>query len=134
MHHPGQSFTGIVVGTAMNKTIKVRLEKIKMHPTVLKPIKRHVNFLVHDEKEEAVIGDIVRIDSCRKISKRKAFALGEIVKPAARYISEDGKMYSQQQDYKKDRYEKFRTNTVASMIESHKRANDLIKKKLNKDL
>ncbi len=129
MHHPGQSFIGIVVGTAMNKTIKVRIEKIKMHPLVHKPVKRHVNFLVHDEKEEAVNGDIVRIDSCQKISKRKAFALGEIVKPAARYMSEDGKMYSQQQDYKKDLYEKFRTNTLASMIKSDAEANDLIQSK-----
>jgi small subunit ribosomal protein S17 len=64
---------GVVIGTHMQKTIKVRVEKVKMHPVVLKPIRYHVNFIAHDEKETAVVGDVVRIDeSPRKISKTKS--------------------------------------------------------------
>ena len=128
MHHPNQSKIGLVIGTAMNKTIKVRIEKIKMHPLVQKPVKRHVNFLVHDEKEDAVVGDVVRIDSCKKISKRKVFALAEIVKPAARWTDEYGKVHSQQSAvFKSNLYEKFRTNSLKSALESDAKAKDLIK-------
>ena len=118
-HHPGQSFIGLVVGTAMNKTIKVRIEKIKMHPLVQKPVKRHVNFLVHDEKEDAVVGDVVRIDSCKKLSKRKSFALAEIVQPAARFTDEYGKVHSQQSGFfKSNLYEKYQTNVLKSTLKS----------------
>lgn len=131
MHHPNQSKIGLVIGTAMNKTIKVRIEKIKMHPLVQKPVKSHVNFLVHDENEDAVVGDVVRIDSCKKISKRKAFSLAEIVKPAARWTDENGKVHSQQSgDFKSNLYAKFQTNSLKSTLESDAAAKEIIKDRL----
>ncbi|EGF77584.1 hypothetical protein BATDEDRAFT_91576 [Batrachochytrium dendrobatidis JAM81] len=90
-----QSFVGRVIGTAMQKTIKVRVERVKIHPIVLKPIRRHKNFLVHDETSQCVVGDWVRINSCTKISKLKSFTLGEIVKPADRFIDDEGKLHTQ---------------------------------------
>ncbi|KAI8611690.1 hypothetical protein BC830DRAFT_1054874, partial [Chytriomyces sp. MP71] len=70
--------------------------RTRMHPVVLKPVTTHKNFLVHDSKEECVLGDWVRIDSCRKFSKNKNFQLGEIVKPAARFLEpETGILHSQ---------------------------------------
>ncbi|KAI9363413.1 hypothetical protein DFJ73DRAFT_811095 [Zopfochytrium polystomum] len=89
------SVMGIVVGTHMAKTIKVRTAKSRMHPVVLKPVVKHKNILAHDETESCVVGDWVRIDSCRQISKTKRYTLGDIVRPAARYVDEFGVMHSQ---------------------------------------
>ncbi|KAJ3226757.1 hypothetical protein HK099_004175 [Clydaea vesicula] len=103
-----QTFTGRVIGTAMQKTIKVRVEKHKLHPIVLKNVVSHKNFLVHDEKEECVIGDIVKINSYRKISKMKNFVVDKILHPANRYFDkETGILYSEPKEIKKDlRYKK----------------------------
>ncbi|KAJ3097482.1 hypothetical protein HDU97_004849 [Phlyctochytrium planicorne] len=92
-----QSFMGLVVGTAMQKTIKVRVARPRIHPLVQKPVIYHKNFLVHDGEEKCVVGDWVRIDSCKKISKLKNFTLGEIVRPAAKYVDEFGKLHTQAQ-------------------------------------
>nr|KAJ3421641.1 hypothetical protein HK105_002848 [Polyrhizophydium stewartii] len=92
---PRQSFLGEVIGTAMMKTVKVRVERIKIHPIVLKPVRHHKNFLVHDPESKCVVGDWVRINACEKISTRKHFELAEIVKPAARYTDDDGVLHTQ---------------------------------------
>ncbi|KNC98376.1 mitochondrial 37S ribosomal protein MRPS17 [Spizellomyces punctatus DAOM BR117] len=94
---PRQMFYGEVIGTAMQKTIKVRVARPRIHPVVQKPITFHKTFLAHDEHERCVVGDWVRIDSCQKISKRKNFTLGEIVAPASRYTDADGKLHTQRQ-------------------------------------
>ncbi len=74
---------------------------------------------MHDEHESAVVGDVVKIDSCKKISKRKAFSLVEIVKPAARWTDENGKVHSQQSaDFKSNLYAKYQTNVLKSTLES----------------
>ncbi|KAI9331347.1 hypothetical protein BDR26DRAFT_824490 [Obelidium mucronatum] len=94
----------------MQKTIKVRVAKTRMHPVVLKPVTTHKNFLVHDAKEECVLGDWVQIDSCRKLSKTKNFELAAIVKPAERFLEkETGILHSQasvdvKRMFKKDEY------------------------------
>lgn len=94
---------GYVIGTAMQKTIKVRVEKIKVHAIVQKPVRFHKNFMAHDETESCVIGDYVRIDACRKLSKHKNFTLGEVVRPAQKALDLYGVTQSQgafQKDYK----------------------------------
>ncbi|KAI8925688.1 hypothetical protein BC831DRAFT_459778 [Entophlyctis helioformis] len=90
-----QSFLGEVIGTAMRKTVKVRVERLKLHPIVLKPVRRHTNFLVHDPEQKCVVGDYVRIDSCDKISKLKHFTLGDVVIPAHRYTDANGQLHTQ---------------------------------------
>ncbi|KAI9104711.1 hypothetical protein DFS34DRAFT_604168 [Phlyctochytrium arcticum] len=92
---PRQTFLGEVVGTAMQKTVKVRVARTRIHPIVQKPVVYHKNFLVHDENSQCVIGDWVRIDSCRKLSKRKNFTLGEVVTAATRYTDAEGKVHTQ---------------------------------------
>ncbi|CAG8756395.1 30S ribosomal protein S17 [Gigaspora rosea] len=77
-----QNFFGIVVGTAMQKTVKVRVARQFVHPIVRKIITRHKKFLAHDEKEICSLGDVVRIEACRPISKRKSFTVAEIIRPA----------------------------------------------------
>ncbi|KAJ3345006.1 hypothetical protein HDU91_007492 [Kappamyces sp. JEL0680] len=91
----GVSKFGYVIGTAMQKTIKVRVENIKVHPVVQKPVRYHKNFLAHDETEQCVVGDYVRIDECAKLSKLKHFTLGEVVRPAKRVVDPFGKLHTE---------------------------------------
>ncbi|KAJ1995016.1 hypothetical protein H4R33_000031 [Dimargaris cristalligena] len=89
-----QNFIGMVVNTAAKKTAKVRVAHQRLHPKVQKIVTRHTNFLVHDAREKCSVGDVVRIEACRKISKRKAFAVAEIIKPADTYTDpETGTVY-----------------------------------------
>lgn len=80
-----QRFIGRVVGTAMQKTAKVCVERLIMHPKYPKLLRIRKNYLVHDENEAAVVGDVVSIQYLRRISKRKSFALTEILKQARSY-------------------------------------------------
>ncbi|KAL9548826.1 hypothetical protein MBANPS3_005501 [Mucor bainieri] len=75
-----QNFIGMVVSNAMQKTIKVKVTSQKLHPIVLKTIKTHKNYLVHDEKEACKLGDVVRIEACRPLSKHKHFAVAEVIR------------------------------------------------------
>ncbi|ORX90547.1 nucleic acid-binding protein [Basidiobolus meristosporus CBS 931.73] len=81
-----QNFIGMVVGTAMRKTVKVRVPRHIPHPVVKKIITLHKNYLVHDEKSKCELGDVVRIEACRPLSKRKSFTVAEIIKPARKWV------------------------------------------------
>lgn len=80
-----QRFVGLVVGTAMQKTAKVCVERLVQHNRYPKVLRLKKNYLVHDPHEVAVVGDLVAIEYCGKLSVRKAFALTEILKEARRY-------------------------------------------------
>ncbi|MEO0289521.1 MAG: 30S ribosomal protein S17 [candidate division WOR-3 bacterium] len=75
-------YTGEVVSNRMNKSIVVLVNRKKMHPLYKKYINRKYKLMAHDEKNEAQIGDIVRVQETRPLSKRKRFRLIEIVKKA----------------------------------------------------
>lgn len=71
---------GIVKSNKMNKTISVLVDRVSHHPVYDKLIRGHTTFKVHDEKNEAKIGDTVKIEETRPISKTKRWRLVEIVK------------------------------------------------------
>lgn len=73
---------GIVTSDKMDKSITVTVERRVMHPKYGKFVKRSSTFMAHDEKEEANIGDTVRIMETRPLSKRKRWRLVEIVERA----------------------------------------------------
>ena len=73
---------GTVVSNSMNKTIVVSIESSKKHPLYKKVVKSHKKFKVHDEKEEANVGDVVEIMETRPLSKEKRFRLIRIVEKA----------------------------------------------------
>ncbi|CAK9441082.1 mitochondrial 37S ribosomal protein uS17m [Lodderomyces beijingensis] len=74
-----QNFVGLVVSQGRaNKTVKVRVQGKVYDRRVDKEIIRRKDFLVHDEGNICKEGDIVRIESIPKVSKRKAFAIAEI--------------------------------------------------------
>jgi small subunit ribosomal protein S17 len=74
--------TGRVVSNKMQKTIVVAVENLVEHPLYKKRVRQTHKFKAHDERNEAQIGDVVRIGETRPISKEKSWRLLEIVRRA----------------------------------------------------
>ena len=70
---------GEVIGNKMAKTIIVRVERRFPHPKFKKVVTGYKKFYAHDEKSEAKVGDRVRIQETRPLSKTKRWRLMEIV-------------------------------------------------------
>jgi small subunit ribosomal protein S17 len=70
---------GEVVSNKMTKTIVVRVERRFPHPQYKKIVTAYKKFYAHDEKAEAKIGDTVRIEETRPLSKLKRWRLVEVV-------------------------------------------------------
>ncbi|MBK7998441.1 MAG: 30S ribosomal protein S17 [Verrucomicrobia bacterium] len=70
---------GEVISNKMTKTIVVRVERRFPHPEFKKVITQYNKFYAHDEKSEAKVGDRVRIQECRPLSKTKRWRLVEVV-------------------------------------------------------
>jgi small subunit ribosomal protein S17 len=75
-----KSRQGIVVSDKMEKTIVVEYIRRVPHPRFKKIIKSSKKYYAHDEKSEARIGDKVRIEETRPLSKLKRWRLVEILK------------------------------------------------------
>jgi small subunit ribosomal protein S17 len=73
---------GVVVSTAMDKTIVVRVDTVKPHPRYKKVVRRSTKFHAHDEDNVANVGDLVRIVETRPLSKTKRWRLAEVVEAA----------------------------------------------------
>ena len=73
---------GKVVSNKMDKTIVVAIEELIQHKLYKKSVKRTVKFKVHDENNEANIGDKVSIMETRPLSKQKRWRLVQIVEKA----------------------------------------------------
>ena len=76
---PKRVISGTVIKKAGEKTATVLVERKVLHPRYHKTVKRFKKYLVHDEKNEANIGDTISAIECRPISKNKTFRLTEIV-------------------------------------------------------
>jgi len=80
-----KTIQGVVTSNKTDKTIVVTVQERKTHPLYRKQYTVTKKFMAHDEKNEAQPGDKVLIVEVRPISKRKRFALQQIVeKPALR--------------------------------------------------
>jgi len=73
---------GIVISSAMNKSIVVRVDRKIKHPLYSKPVMRSAKLYAHDEKNDAHVGDTVRVMETRPLSKMKRWRLVEIVERA----------------------------------------------------
>lgn len=80
--HARKIRTGYVVSDKMQKTIVVELEDRKQHALYGKIMRRNSRVKAHDENEIAGVGDRVRIEETRPLSKDKHFRLLEIVEKA----------------------------------------------------
>jgi len=73
---------GVVTSNKMQKSIVVSIERRVAHPIYKKYFTRTTKLMAHDEKQEAGIGDIVKIMETRPLSKQKRWRLVEIVEKA----------------------------------------------------
>jgi small subunit ribosomal protein S17 len=74
---PRRVLTGRVTSDKMDKTVTVLVDRRVMHPLYKKFIRRSKNYAAHDETNLCKTGDIVRIEECRPISKRKTWMVIE---------------------------------------------------------
>ncbi len=74
---------GVVVSDKMTKTIVVRVERRFPHPRFKKVVTSYKKYYVHDENEQAKLGDVVRIQETRPLSKTKRWRLVEVMQRAA---------------------------------------------------
>jgi small subunit ribosomal protein S17 len=77
-----KTFVGKVVSTAMEKSAAVEVQTAVRMTKYKKAARIRKKFIVHDEKNECDVGDIVRIAETRPLSKRKHWRLVEIVEKA----------------------------------------------------
>ncbi len=73
---------GLVVSDAPEKTVTVSVEALVRHPKYKKRVRRSKKYMVHDEANEARVGDTVRIIETRPISARKRWRLANVVSRA----------------------------------------------------
>lgn len=74
-----QELLGKVVSNKNDKTIIVATETRKKHPLYGKIVKSTKKYVAHDEKNEAKVGDVVRIAATRPLSKTKRYTLVSVV-------------------------------------------------------
>jgi len=78
-----QQKVGRVVSNKMDKTIVVIVESLKKHRIYKRTYKQTKRFHAHDEENTCQVGDIVRIEECRPLSKTKRWRLVEIVRASS---------------------------------------------------
>ena len=79
-----KSLQGIVVSDAMERTIVVQVERHSAHPLYKKIIKIRKKYAVHDQENQAKVGDRVEIMGTRPLSKTKRWRLVRIIEEAPR--------------------------------------------------
>ena len=71
--------TGRVVSDKMDKTVVVSVERLRRHPIYKRVVRLSSKFKAHDEENTARVGDTVRIEESRPLSREKRWAVVEIV-------------------------------------------------------
>lgn len=78
-----KTLIGQVVSTKMQKTIVVQVSRQKAHPLYERVIARSRKFYAHDQEQTARVGDFVKIEETRPLSKLKRWKLVEVLRRAA---------------------------------------------------
>jgi len=78
-----QEKVGTVTSNKMQKTVVVTVDRQIIHPLYKRVVRRSKKFLAHDEKNECHVGDWVRIQETRPLSRRKRWRVIEVVRKAA---------------------------------------------------
>jgi len=83
-----KTMTGVVVSNKMDKTVVVKVERRFSHPIFKKVVKTTKKYKVHDEKNECLEGDFIRIQETRPLSKEKRWRLLGIISKDKSLMSE----------------------------------------------
>ena len=78
-----KEIVGEVVSSRMHKTIVVKVTRKKAHPFYKRVVVRNKKFYAHDETNQARVGDVVRLEETRPLSKLKRWKLKDIVRKTA---------------------------------------------------
>jgi small subunit ribosomal protein S17 len=78
-----KSQVGVVISTAMQKTVTVAVDRLVQHRLYKKIQRKTSKFLVHDEAGSCKIGDRVRIIETRPLSARKRWRIEKVISSAA---------------------------------------------------
>lgn len=70
---------GRVVSSKMNKTVVVAVDYLRPHPIYRKTVRKTNKFYAHDENNSVNLGDVVRIQETRPLSKTKRWQVVEVV-------------------------------------------------------
>lgn len=73
---------GTVVSDRMAKTVVIKVDRMAKHSLYGKPVLRSKKFMAHDEEETCRIGDKIRIEETRPLSRRKRWKVVEIIERA----------------------------------------------------
>ena len=80
-----QQKVGTVTSNKMQKSVAVTVERQIIHPLYKRVVRRSTNFLAHDEKNECRVGDTVRIEETRPLSRRKRWRVVEVISKATEF-------------------------------------------------
>ncbi len=72
---PKRILNGVVVSDKNDKTIIVKVERRFAHPEMKKTVRSTKRYHAHDEGNTAKVGDLVRIEECKPISKQKRWTI-----------------------------------------------------------
>jgi small subunit ribosomal protein S17 len=74
-----RELNGKVIQISGDKTVSILVERRVMHPRYHKTVRKFKKYLVHDEKNELKVGNVITAIECRPLSKSKSFRLKTIV-------------------------------------------------------
>ncbi len=74
-----RSKTGRVVSDKMDKTVVVSVERLRRHPIYKRVVRLSSKFKAHDAENSAHVGDTVRIEESRPLSREKRWTVVEVV-------------------------------------------------------
>jgi small subunit ribosomal protein S17 len=73
---------GVVVSDNMDKSVVVRVDRRTTHARYDKTITRSKRYLAHDETNDCSVGDLVRLEETRPLSKRKHWRVSDVIERA----------------------------------------------------
>ena len=76
------SKVGVVVSSAADKSVVVKVENLVMHPLYQRFVRTSTKFMAHDEENTCNTGDRVLIEECRPLSRRKRWRVRKVVERA----------------------------------------------------
>ncbi|KAJ1419296.1 Ribosomal protein S17/S11 [Sesbania bispinosa] len=81
-----KQMVGMVVSNKMQQSVVVAVDRLFYHKLYNRYVKRTSKFMAHDEHNHCNIGDRVRLDPSRPLSKHKHWVVAEILKKARIYV------------------------------------------------
>ncbi len=77
-----KQLTGTVVSDAMDKTVVVQVQRQILHPQYKKYVQRNKKYMAHDNENACTLGDLVMIQECRPLSRRKRWRVIKTLRKA----------------------------------------------------